>query len=155
MLIELLWRTATEIGTTITAANRFAGQEGAHWTDDAYGWNQALDAMEHILALSRLEGGRPHGMFASRDYPKADALKLGVLMADGILEVMRDRHRGEPGSTLVVAEWAQRIREGLGFIGERLDRHPSPKRYIAASRRRATHADAVPGLKVRRRGPPG
>jgi hypothetical protein len=129
--MELLGRTMLDVGETIQKANAYSGHAKTSWIDDPYAWNQAVDAAQHILALSRHEGGEPHGLFASSDYPENLAKELGVQSADGILEVMRGRHEPEPGTneTIVASQWAPQVRERLESIGDRLDRHPSPDEY--------------------------
>jgi hypothetical protein len=65
-------------------------------------------------------------------YSRELARQMGKQIADGILEVMRGRHKDD-GAT--AALWAARVREKLGTIGARLDRHPSPDEYFAATQK--------------------
>ena len=90
--LELLGRTMLDVGETITKANRWSGHGEKAWIDDPYAWNQAVEAAQHILELSRLEGGEPHGLWAASDYPQNLMTQLGRQSADGILEVMRGQH---------------------------------------------------------------
>jgi hypothetical protein len=134
--LELVGRTMLDVGETVTKTNRWSGHGEKAWIDDPYAWNQAADAMQHILELSRHEGGEPHGLFASSDFPENWAKQLGKQAADGVLEVMRGRHGPEPGrnKTIIATQWAPQIRERLGSIADRLDRHPSPAEYHVLTR---------------------
>jgi hypothetical protein len=132
--LELVGRAMLDVGETVSKANRWSGHGEKGWIDDAYAWNQGVDAAQHILELSRHEGGEPHGLFASSDYPENLAKELGKQAADGILEVMRGRHEPEPGRTIPATQWARPIRERLGSVAARLDRHPSPDEYNVVTR---------------------
>jgi hypothetical protein len=148
-LLELLGRTMLEVGETVEKANRWSGHGEKPWIDDPYAWNQAVTAAQHILQLSRHEGGEPHGLFASSDYPENLAKELGVQSADGILEVMRGRHEPEPGRTTIATQWTPQIRERLGSIGDRLDRHPSPPEYNVTTNVRLGPSTEAPQGKSR------
>jgi len=146
---ELLARTMIEVGETIPKTNATAGYEAPrNWVADAYAWDQAARAAMHVLDLSRPDSAEPHGLFASPGYPQEAARELGRRMANGILEVMRERHETEPGTTLPWSGWTSRVRQTLGSIGERLDRHPPPDDYVVASRRRATPQEASGMIEV-------
>jgi hypothetical protein len=133
-LLELIGRTMLEVGEMVSNANRWSGHEEKGWVDDAYAWNQAVDAAQLILKLSRHNHGEPHGLFASADYPKHLAEQLGRQAAAGILEIMSEWHESESGGTTSAHQWAPQLRARLGSIADRLDRHPSPEEYSVRTR---------------------
>jgi len=139
-LLELIGRAMLDVGTGISGANRFSGHGIKPWLDDPYAYNQAVTAAQHILELSRYQrGDKPHGLFASPDYPKKGRQQFGKLVADGILEVMRRRH--ESDGTITAGQWAPRVREQLGSIGDRLDSHPIPGDYIVSTDEKASQRE--------------
>lgn len=136
-LLELIGRTMIDAGTGISGANQFSRHGVKPWLDDPYAYNQAITAAQHILELSRYQhGDKPHGLFALPDYPKKEADQFGQQTADGILEVMRRRHPSEAMTT--AGQWAPRVREQLGSIGDRLDAHASPDDYIVTTHEKAS-----------------
>jgi hypothetical protein len=126
-LAELLARIMAEVGATVTGANRLSGYGRTDWVEDGFAFDQAVKAALHVLRLSRPTGSRaPHGIFPTLDGPDLPTLsrQIGKRVADGILEVMRGRERDRS------ALWSSRIREKLGAIGDRLDKHPSPDGFF-------------------------
>jgi hypothetical protein len=138
-MAELLARAMAEVGSFITGANFWSGHRPglgqASWINDGYAYDQAMKAALHILLLGRPDGPRaPHGLFPTFDTQSDNpnlSRQIGRQVADGILEVMRGRHRPEDGGR--AALWTGRVREKLGTLGERLDRQPEPDEYFGTS----------------------
>jgi hypothetical protein len=129
-LAELLGRVMFETGDSIAGANRWSGHGSTPWLADPYAFNQALNAAHRILEKAEIEGdAAPHGLFATKAYPRKLARQIGKQIADGILEVMSGRHK-DPGST--AALFTPRLREKMGAIGDRLLRQPAEE-YFAAT----------------------
>jgi hypothetical protein len=131
-LLESIGHTMVEVGTSIAGANRWSGHGVTSWLGDPYAYNQAIDAAQHFLELTRFPGpAEPHGIFATPGW-KTQAETIGGQIANGVVEVMAERHQGQ--DTTTTSQWARRVKERLGAIGARLTSHPpSPEYLVGAS----------------------